>query len=458
MTSDELKHIISQGEGEKVEFKLSYNNETIETLNAFANTKGGYVLIGISNKNSIVGVDINEESIQNWLNEIKQKTSPSIMPDCEDITISGKTVVVFRIQEYPIKPIALKGRYFKRIKNSNHLLSLNEISDLHLQSLKVSWDSYENTFSTIDDLDLLKVSSFINKVNKGGRFKLTSDPIIALEKLRLVEDNKPTNASVLLFSKNEIEHTIHVGRFKTPEMIMDDKIYKVTLFEAVELVMQYLYNWIKVAFEITGKKTQRDEIFEYPIPALREIVLNSIVHRDYTSPIDIQIKIFDNSITVYNPGKLFGDLTIEELKTDYYQSNARNRLISEVFYLTHDIEKYGSGFTRIRKEISSYPTMEFNYKEMGNGFFVELKYKEQKTSNITPIKTPIKNVEITELEEKIIHKIIENPKISINKIGEKLGIGRDTVAEYINKLKRKGILLREGSKRGGSWKVIDKLI
>lgn len=66
--------------------------------------------------------------------------------------------------------------------------------------------------------------------------------------------------------------------------------------------MRYIIGQIKVAFEITGITTQRTEIFEYPIPALRELVLNAIIHRDYTSPTDIQIKILDQGITFFNPG------------------------------------------------------------------------------------------------------------------------------------------------------------
>jgi len=66
----------------------------------------------------------------------------------------------------------------------------------------------------------------------------------------------------------------------------------------------------------------------YPLPALRELLLNAVVHRDYTSPVDIQIKIFDNAVTFFNPGKLFGDLTIEKLKSDDYQSRTRNKLVA----------------------------------------------------------------------------------------------------------------------------------
>ena len=155
-----------------------------------------------------------------------------------------------------------------------------------------------------------------------------------------------------------------------------------TLFEMVEETMRYIISQIKVAFEIKGMPTKRTEIFEYPLPALREMTLNCLIHRDYLSPIDVQIKIFDNKITFFNPGKLFGGLTINDLKKDSYHASARNKLIAEAFYLTGDIEKYGSGFLRIRKEIKSYSTMKINFEEVSNGFLVVLGYDEQKISSV----------------------------------------------------------------------------
>lgn len=127
---------------------------------------------------------------------------------------------------------------------------------------------------------------------------------------------------------------------------------RTTLYDAVEEVMLYILSHIKVAFEFTGE-LERTENFEYPKSALRELVLNAIVHRDYLSPVDTQIKIFDQSITIFNPGKLYGDITIDQLKTDNYQSRTRNKLIAEAFYLTKDIEKYGSGYNKGKRSNKS---------------------------------------------------------------------------------------------------------
>ncbi|MEO6974567.1 MAG: ATP-binding protein, partial [Gallionella sp.] len=87
----------------------------------------------------------------------------------------------------------------------------------------------------------------------------------------------------------------------------------------------------------------------YPLPALREALLNAVVHRDYTDGSDIQIKIFNDHITIYSPGLLNGGLNLAELNSDNYKSRLRNKLVAEAFYLTGNIEKYGSGFIRIRK-------------------------------------------------------------------------------------------------------------
>lgn len=200
-----------------------------------------------------------------------------------------------------------------------------------------------------------------------------------LKKLKLISEEGITNVAYLLFAKEDVGYNVHIGRFKTPSFIVDDKMLRGDLFEMVEDAMKFIVSQIKVAFEISGRTTKRIEIFEYPLPALRELLLNAIIHRDYTSPVDVQIKIFDKDITFFNPGDLYGKQTIDALKQSNYQAYTRNKLIAEAFYLMGDIEKYGTGFNRIRNEIAVYPTMLFNFKEMPNAFLTSLSYKRQRT-------------------------------------------------------------------------------
>jgi len=264
------------------------------------------------------------------------------------------------------------------VANSNHRLTLTEIANTHLQSLQLSWDAYPDQQMTFHRLSKEKMDRFIERVRNGGRFKVEGGQAVILGKLGYLKDGVPTHAARLLFGKDDPPYSLHIGRFKTPSTIIDDRMIRGTLFEAAEEAMQFIISHLKVAFEITGK-LERNEIYEYPVSALRELLLNAVVHRDYTSPTDIQIKIFDNAITFFNPGKLYGGLTIEDLKTDSYQSHTRNKLIAEAFYLTRDIEKYGSGYLRVRKEVADYPTMTFSYRESGDGYLACLEYASFKT-------------------------------------------------------------------------------
>lgn len=444
----DIDALVRAGESNTIEFKVSFNRETVESLCAFANTKGGQVLIGVSASGQISGLDLSDETVQGWLNQIKQSTTPSLLPNIVVKEIAAKKIVVITVQEFPIKPVAFKGKYFKRVGNSNHQLSPSEISNLHLQSLQLSWDSYPAHDATLGDLDVMKIERFISRVNTAGRFVLGGSWQESLEKLDLIRENKPANAAKLLFAKELKQYSIHVGRFKTPSMIIDDKMIKNTLYEAVEETMRFIISHLKVAFEFTGE-IQRTEIFEYSLPALRELVLNTIVHRDYTSPVDVQIKIFDQEITIFNPGKLYGDVTIEKLKTDTYQSRTRNKLVAEAFYLTKDIEKYGSGYIRVREEIKSYPTMRFDYEESGDGYLVALGYSQQKT--VTTPKTTPKTTSKT--RDRLLELVTKNNQITREELSEQLGIGINGVKQQIRKLKKEGILERVGDNRTGFWKT-----
>lgn len=172
MDIENIKNIIAQGEGTFVEFKRSYNRQVIESIVAFANKKGGIVLIGITDSGEITEIELNEESLINWQNEIKLKTEPSIQPDIKKVLIDNKVIVIIKVPEYPVKPVSFQGRYYIRRNNSNHLLSVSEINDVYLQSIQTSWDSYPYADVTYRDLNERDIITFIENVNIGNRFQL----------------------------------------------------------------------------------------------------------------------------------------------------------------------------------------------------------------------------------------------------------------------------------------------
>jgi len=137
-----ISDLLKSNESQNLEFKETFSKETIETIAAFSNASGGTILIGVSDKGKITGVNTNNEIIKDWANSIKQMTQPQIFPEINSYEFGGRKIASIVVQEFPVKPISCKGKYFKRIGSSNHQIPLNEIVEMQLFSLNSSFDSF----------------------------------------------------------------------------------------------------------------------------------------------------------------------------------------------------------------------------------------------------------------------------------------------------------------------------
>ncbi|MCK5914023.1 MAG: putative DNA binding domain-containing protein, partial [Desulfuromusa sp.] len=334
--------LINSGESGTLEFKKSFGKEAVETIAAFANSEGGLVCIGVNNQGEIEGVDAPEEIIKDWLNQLKMATEPSLFPRYKIFDHDGHRVVVFVVQEYPLKPVACKGRYLKRHGASNHLLTSDEIVELKLQSINVSFDSF-TVPECIDNLNQKALENFARDIEKSGRYKSSSEIRNDLEKLGFTNDGQLTRAAELLFGNHRT--AIHLGRFRSRHTIVDDLVVRAPLVLAIDEAMEFMKKNMRLGYEFTGE-LKRKETWQFPLPVLRELLLNAIIHKDYRDPTDVIIKMFDEHVEFVNPGELFGKLKIESLYTDFYRASHRNKLLAEAFYLTGEVEKYGTGFIR----------------------------------------------------------------------------------------------------------------
>ena len=445
MTMFDITNIIGRGESDLCEFKSSFDKEAIETLVAFANTKGGLLLVGVDDSGKIIGVTIGKETLQNWLNQIKMATTPSIIPDIEPVEIDGKIIAAFSISSFPVKPIACKGKYFKRLHASNHLMSLTEVANEYLKTFQLSWDAYPHPEAQLADLDTVKIERFIAKVNNVERFRLDESPLHALAKLRLIKESVPTHAAMLLFAAKPLPYNIHIGRFADSVTILDDMQITETLPEAFSSAMQAIAKHINISLKIDGM--EREEIWEYPRVVIREALANALVHRDYQNPSDIQVKIFDDKLTIYSPGCLYGNLTIDALRQDTYQSELRNKLVAEVFYLTGIIEKYGSGLTRIRKSVAESGTIQFEMEELSNGFLVTFsKMRANKEIETGGINGGINGV---------LRYITVHPGSKGTELAAALYIPQRTMDRLIKQLKHDNKIVFKGARKTGGYYVVE---
>ncbi|MGD9707912.1 MAG: RNA-binding domain-containing protein, partial [Candidatus Delongbacteria bacterium] len=277
MKHGRIDDIINNGESQTLEFKKNFDQAALETVCAFANASGGVVLIGINDdKKPVNDLKVGPETLQNWINEIKNKTQPQLIIDAEIREYDGSTIAALFVDEYPIKPVALKGRYFKRVRNSNHQLSLSEISDLYLKTMNSSWDFHHDPHHSYEHISEEKILKFIRKVEKHNNSGISMTPYEFMAKMEFIRDGKITIGAFLLFAKDYCVITdIQAGRFKSPTKIIDDRI------------------------------------------------------------------------EFYNPGKLFGGITMEDLLTNNYTSQARNKVIAKAFKEIGSVERYGSGIKKV---------------------------------------------------------------------------------------------------------------
>ncbi len=449
MNPQELDNILRQGEGNKLEFKESFGNESIQTAGAFANTSGGIILIGVNKKGIIKGTTVTSESLKDWGNRISQLSEPTLIPSLGSLEIDGKLVAIISIKEFPLKPVSIRGRCYRRVGASNKTMTPAEISEMHLQSIGTTWDATPAPERTIDDIEIQRVGYYISRTREIGRrhFKDDEDIRNLLNKLDLVRNNKPMWATIIAFGKKPpVQAKVKCGKIRGTSTIVDDFVVDAPLLDQVDEVMSYMKRVLKLSYAVSGK-AQRDEIWEYPLEALREVVTNAICHRDYSSPAEIQIKIFDDRLVVFNPGALPFGMSIEKLMDPNHNSVPRNRLIAMLFYDTGLIEKYGSGIQRILDDCQKLGIPGPEFKELEGGFQV-IFYKDiYNEEHLT-------KTGINERQMKAVMYVKDKGKITNKEYQSLNNVSKRTASRDLDELIKKSIIRQIGKTGKGTHYVL----
>jgi len=345
--------VLAQHESETVEFKESFDREVPVSAGSLANTRGGTIFIGINDRGNVVGTLIGTETFKEWGNTISQSTEPRIIPEIEELSREGRTVAAIHIKENPLKPVSVRGRCYRRVGASNRVMQPHEIAQMHLLSVGSSWDLTPAPNTTFADLDTAKIADYIRKANEAGRRNIVTDesPQTVLQKIGLVHGDIPTWAAILLFGRDPqrslAQATIHCGLFEANGVsVLDDRMSRGTIIEQVNDAMEFIRKNIRVAFVMTGEP-ERKQVWDYPVEALREAVINATCHRDYTISSAVEIRILNDSLKVWSPGRLAIGITLPELLTPH-SSVLRNKGIAQVLYDIGWIERWGGGIQKMQ--------------------------------------------------------------------------------------------------------------
>ena len=338
-----------------------------------------------------------------------------------------------------------------------------------------SWDFYIDPNHSEADLSKDKITTFANRIrlNNGIQQVRLSDVDI-LNKMEFLRNGRVTFGAYLLFVKDDcLISDVQVGRFKSDTIIIDSLSFNSDLFQEVDDILAFIKRHLKVEYIITGEP-QRTERFDYPLDAIREIVVNMIAHRDYRDSSASIVKIFDNRIEFFNPGKLYGGISVQDLLSGNYTSKSRNKLIARAFKEMGIIERYGSGIMRVCKICNEYGIKAPDFQEVFNGFQVII-YNEKVVATDVIEKGTVNGVDViekgtdviekgtvngvdviekgTDVIEEILKTITENNQITALEIAKRIHVTQRTVLRNIEKLKNENVIERIGPDKGGYWKI-----
>ncbi len=471
MTEIELEIAIKAHEMQRLELKESFGSETIETACAFANTAGGYIVLGVDNKGNLAKSPFRFEALRDYENRIATSTEPSVAVDAEKVAFRGGQVVVLKVPENPLKPVAVKGRSFVRKGSVNHQMSPAEIAECHLKSTGASMDAVFVPGATREDLDMAAVREYMAKAVTEGRrsFPPNEDPWLVLKKLQWVKSEREiTRAAYLLFAKEPqilfSQAIIHAGAFRDEgALILDSVDVDGNIQNQIEKTIDFIKRNIRRSIVVTGK-AEHDRVWEYPIEALRETITNAICHRDYTSPHDIQIKIMEDRLVVISPGLLPFDMDLEMLENPEHGSRPRNKLIAQAFYDMHLIEHYGSGIQRIKDECAKNGNKPPEWSQKYGSFIAVYKSRlesnpindttkqDSDTINDT-INAPDDTINDT-IKQQLLDTIKKRQGIKRNALAEAIHRSIPTIARLLAELEQEGKIEYRGSKKTGGYYAV----
>ena len=363
----DLKQRITHGENTTTEFKENFDQEAIETAAAFANSNGGIILIGVSDTGEIQGITIGKETLRNWSNRIAQATEPRVTVDVESVDVVEKSVLVVHIAEASIKPTSVRGRCYKRVGNSNRVMSPQEIAQMHLNAIGQSWDQLLVTRAGMDDIDEKKVEWYLTR-RETTRNVAEPQDMSQTALLRNIDgishEDIPTHAGILFFGKYPQRFfqnaQLRIVRFKgisVTHPVINRLDCSGALWEMVDAAEEFIRQNIRLLSFRTSKSFQRDDKFEYPLTALREAIINALIHRNYQEPADVRVFIFDNRVEVINPGTF-----PEGVSPDEPTHKPPNPTLAQFMYDVGFIERYGAGIRMMKRLSAEWGNKEPRYE------------------------------------------------------------------------------------------------
>jgi ATP-dependent DNA helicase RecG len=438
-TANRLELILSEGEGQRVEFKEGLSRLDRELV-AFANSAGGTVLLGVDDMGNVTGIDTSNR-MRSEVQAIARNCDPAVRVD---LAAHPRRVLEIRVPEGQEKPYRCKEGFYLRQGPTTQKLSTAEIRRLVLEAGSYHFDETLNRACRFPgDFDDGRLRSYLEAA--GIRVQARPrDILLSLDVAVEVDDGIAFRQAGVLFFAREPQRLVresHVTcvRFRGSDRteILDRQEIVGNPTELIEGAMAFTGRNIRVSYAV-GASAQRREIPEYPLVAVREAVTNAVMHRDYQyDAAHVFLSLFADRLEVENPGGLYSGLTVEELGK---RSVRRNRLLADLLFRARYVERVGSGIPRMQKalEENGNPPMEI----AASSFFV---------LTLRPRVAP--EAVLTTRQTRLYQFLAGRPSATKEEAARFLSVSADTTLRELRVLVEAGLAVREGIGKATVYRV-----
>jgi len=435
-------------EKQNIEYKPSWHDKYLEWICGFANAQGGKIYIGKDDSGKVTGVEGYKKLMEDIPNKIRNHMG--ISADVNLLQEDDKYYIEIVVQPYSV-PISLHGQYFYRSGSVKMELTGNSLNEFLLKRSGLTWDEVTEPRATFNDIDEKAFKAYLVMAKEKDRLPdvegLTMEEIF--DKLRLTKNGELTRAAIILFGKDprcfSTNAFVKIGRFNGDADLRFQDVEEGNLIVLLKSVLERLdHKYLTRSIEFKGML--RLEHSEYPIPALREMLLNALVHRKYMGSF-IQIRVYDDKITIWNDGTLPEEITLESLK-HIHSSYPRNPLIADVCFKGGLIDSWGRGTVRIIETCKEAGLPEPELTERDGGFLVTL-FKD----NLTEVQ--LVKLGLNARQIKAVQYVKERGKITNKEYQEINDISNRTATNELKELVEKfGIMGMSGAGAGTFYEFL----
>jgi ATP-dependent DNA helicase RecG len=445
-------------ESQHTEWKESWRDDHLRWVCGFANAEGGVLIIGRNDKGQVVGVADAKKLLEDLPNKIRDLLG--ILVEVNLREDGGRDTLELVTPAYPT-PISYRGHYYQRSGSTLQELKGAALDRFLLRRQGRTWDSAPVPKVGADDLSAQAIDEFRALAGSGQRLEASvlREPAAGLiDKLHLLDGSYLKRAAVLLFHADPERFFtgcfVKIGYFRgESDLLYHDEVHG-DLFSQVRRTMELLLTkYLKAA--ITYRGIQRIESLPVPQAALREVILNALIHRDYSVGAPVQIRVHDDHLRIWNPGQLPEHWTVDKLLKPH-ASQPFNPDIANAFFRAGEIEAWGRGIQRIFEVCKAHgvpsPVIDYTPGDFSIEFAYAPEYLAVATTVETPVETPVETRVKT--PEQILAALAATPEITLAELAASIGKSLSAVERAAAKLVKEKRLRFVGPRKGGRWEVM----